>query len=247
MKVYQDDDSKIIQTQYHDPLLNHLTQKIIDDLMLAEGKKLLDIGCGVGRVCFLAAKKGFSITGIDIEKKAIDLARKNAKRLGIAASCTFITGDILKQQSLSNGTFDVIICSEVIEHVSDPKKIINFAFNKLKKGGLLILTTPHDQKLWSVLDEYAGHVKRFSLDEVKKLLSNFEIMQLYTVGFPCMRFTILLYNFMVKSIKLQHNATWRRQGIKNYLYGFLIGLLLKFDDLFNTFSHGTNIIAVAKK
>ena len=201
MKVYKDTIQTIIHTQYNDPLLSHLTEKIVEHLALANGKRLLDIGCGVGRVDILAAIKGFATVGIDIEKKAITLAKDNAKKFGLDMQCKFITGDILKQRNLSKQTFDVIVCSEVIEHVSDPQKIIDFAYKLLKKNGLIILTTPNDPRLWSVLDEYAGHVKRFRVQEIKQLLQHFTILSLYIIGFPFMRIIIQCYDTIYECAK----------------------------------------------
>lgn len=246
MKVYKDTIRTIIHTQYNDPLLNHLTEKIVDHLALVNGKSLLDIGCGVGRVDILAAVKGFTTVGVDIEKKVIALAKENAKRFGLDAQCKFIAGNILQQKSLSKQLFDVVICSEVIEHVSNPQEIIDFAYKVLKKNGLIILTAPNDPKLWSVLDEYAGHVKRFRVQEIKQLLSHFTILRFYTVGFPFMRIIIRCYDTIAKRANIKHSASWRQQKFKNTLYAIIVKYLLKFDDLFNNLQKGTTVVVVAR-
>lgn len=247
MKVYKDSIQTIIQTQYNDPLLIHLSDKIISHLKLAKGKQLLDIGCGVGRTSFMAALQGFNVIGVDIERKAINVAKTSAKKLNLEKKCVFDHGNILKQKKLYNKKFDVIICSEVIEHVSRPQKIINLAFRLLKKNGLFILTTPHDQKLWSVLDDYADHIKRFNIGELKHLLSNFKVVNFYTIGFPFMRAMIFFYNFITRVANIKHTSSWRKHNVKNNIYSTIIGILLKFDDLFNSTNKGTTIIAIAKK
>lgn len=247
MKVYTEHTSTITQTQYHDPLLTHISYKIASHLKLKKGGTLLDLGCGVGRTSLLAASLGYYVVGIDIERKAIKLANLNAKILGLK-KCRFIHGDILKHRRLySHQTFDAIVCSEVIEHVRNPKAIIDLAFKLLKQDGLFILTTPHDQKQWSVLDEYAQHVKRFHIEEIKQLLSDFKILHLYTLGFPFMKIIIRTYNLLAKKTATQHSAAWRQNKAKNIIYYAIARNLLKLDDMFNSFSKGTTIIAVAVK
>lgn len=247
MKVYNKKTEIIFNSQFKDPLLNHITEKIIFHLTFAKGKKILDLGCGVGRVSILAGLNGFQVLGIDIEKKAIDIANEESLRLGLGSHCKFRHGDVLETEHLKNKKFDVLICSEVIEHVKNPERIIRITHNVLKKDGLLILTTPHDPKQWTVIDKYAEHVKRFRIVEIKNLLSDFRILKLYTIGFPFMRSIVALYNILVRFKLIKHDTEWRAKGGTNNLYNFTIGILLRIDDLFNYLYKGTTIIVVAKK
>lgn len=247
MEVYKSNIQTIVQTQYEDPLLMHISKRIGTHLKTIRGQRVLDIGCGVGRTSLLAASFGFNVIGVDTEPKAIRLARMNAKNFYLDTKCTFIIGDILKQRKLLKKKFDIVICSEVIEHVEKPQTIINFAFRLLKKDGSFILTTPHDPNLWSVLDEYAGHVKRYRIEEIKQLLRKFRITKLYTIGFPLMRVIIIVYNYLIKIMNIPHSASWRKNKLKNQLYALLVGLLLKCDDIFNFLNRGTTIVVIAKK
>lgn len=247
MKVYTRNTNIILNSQFNDPLLNHITKKIISYLRYAKGKKIFDLGCGVGRVSILAALEGFSVLGIDIERKAIEIARTKAKKLGLGNVCEFKHGDVLRTDYLKSNQFDIVICSEVIEHVKQPDRIINLAHRILKKNGLLILTTPNNPKLWTVLDEYAQHIKRFRAEEIKALLANYKILKLYTIGFPFMRVIISSYNLFSKFGLAKHNAEWRKNASANKIYNMFVGFLLKVDDLFNFLNIGTTIVVVAKK
>jgi SAM-dependent methyltransferase len=84
---------------------------------------VLDIGCGNGALAFDVAKKAKSVTGIDIETKSIE----KAKRKHGAGNIRFIAGDATKD--LSTETFDVIILSNVLEHIED-----SVGFMKSLKG-----------------------------------------------------------------------------------------------------------------
>ncbi len=248
MYIYKDSTETIIQTQYADPQLNHITKHILSRLHKGEGKYLLDIGCGVGRIAVQAAKNGWNVVGFDIEKKAIAFAKAYAKKEGASDSCTFLVGDekVFQQSTYSKLVFDAIICSEVIEHIQQPEALITFAYTSLKKQGICIFTTPHDPALWSPMDEYAQHVQRFTLSDIKKLFSRFVITDLYTIGFPFMRFAFRLYSILQKKKPPSHTPVWR-QGFLNSVYNRVMLILLRFDDIFNRMGKGTTIIVVAQK
>ena len=74
-----------------------------------EGKKALDVGCREGYQSEFLKKKGYSVTSIDIEKKY--------------KLCKIV--DVNKKLPFKDGTFDLIWCSEVIEHLESPKKSLN--------------------------------------------------------------------------------------------------------------------------
>jgi len=249
MKLYKESNEIIEASQYIDPLMIHLSQKIIFHLGEGRGRKLLDIGCGAGRTALLVAKRGFKVEGVDVEERVIKLARRKAKKEKLDGQARFTCADIYKGLRFKKESFDVIICSEVIEHVPSPKKVIREAKYLLKTQGILILTTPHSQRLWTITDEYAEHRKRFETEEIKKMLKseNFEIKNLYTVGFPLMVFLFIGYNFLVRFLKIKHSSSWRTKKRTASFFSFFVSSVLKFDDIFNSLKLGTNFIVVSQK
>ncbi len=102
-------------------------------------KTVLDIGCGGGILCESMASLGAKVTGLDVENDAITAARAHAedRQLSIQYVCQPIEQYLLEEL----GTFDVITCMEMLEHVSDPQVVIQHAARLLKPGGLLFLST----------------------------------------------------------------------------------------------------------
>lgn len=242
MKIYNEDKKTILLSQYKDPLLDHLYQKIILHLNKTNGKKVLDIGCGAGKVISLIKDEDYEITGVEVDKKAYLIAQEKA---GNKNNCKIILGDILNIK-LKKEYFDTVICSEVIEHTNKPDLIINKIYQLLKKDGILILTTPHDKCLWTVLDDYAEHLNRYEIKEIRDLLTKFKIIDLYTIGFPFMAAFFIFYNLSCKRFHIKHKGSWRNSNIST-IYYYLFRLLLKVDDLFNGLKLGVNIIVVAQK
>ncbi len=248
MKIYDESLKTIAFQQYNDPLLlnisNHIISLIQNSEFSGHRNKILDLGCGAGRTSILLAQKGFDVIGLDLEKKAIEIAKQKANFHKVKVE--FMIKDITKP--FQSNAFDFVICQEVIEHITNYQDVIKNAFKALKKGGYFMLSTPHDMSQWTLLDKYANHIKRFSIREIYSEFRQFEKVNVYTVGFPFMRLTMLLYDQIVKVKNLKHNDG---AIVDNWMYlRFyipLLTILLKFDDLFNFLPLGTNIVVKAKK
>ena len=102
--------------------------------------KCIDVGCGGGILSERLKRLGGNITGIDTSKEAIDVANAHAKKGKLEINYEYIsTSKFLKKYN--NLKFDVVIASEVIEHVNDRSKFLSDLSNLLKDGGLIIITT----------------------------------------------------------------------------------------------------------
>jgi len=113
-------------------------QKIVEDFLLPlEGKRVLEIGCNSGYLCYYFADRGASVTGVDISGKAIETARE-IKALN-PTKC-----DIEFQQSpaeslpFEDGYFDVLFSRDVLHH-TDFRKSLEECGRVVKRGGKIVL------------------------------------------------------------------------------------------------------------
>jgi 2-polyprenyl-6-hydroxyphenyl methylase/3-demethylubiquinone-9 3-methyltransferase len=102
------------------------------------GLNILDIGCGGGIVAEPLAKLGANVTGIDPAEENIAAAKLHAEKSGFALSYKATTIEAIAERG---DTFDIVIASEVVEHVADLNLFIGCAAKAVKPGGLLIVTT----------------------------------------------------------------------------------------------------------
>lgn len=141
-----------------------------------KGKRVLDIGSGVGTLDFYLASKGKSVTGIELSKGAVEVANKSARALNLRKSTKFIRGNFLKETLKDK--YDLVICSEVLEHLTDDSGALRKISNLVQKEGFIILTVPsvnaplYKMGLADKFDKRVGHKRRYSYRELKRLVEN---------------------------------------------------------------------------
>lgn len=142
---------------------------------LNEIEVILDIGSGVGTIDFYLASKGKSIIGIEISEKAISIANKNARLFNLDKRITFIKSEFPRKVPAKK--YDLVLFSEVIEHLENDNKALKEIRKVLKPNALLIITTPsknaplYRMGLLKKFDEAVGHLRRYTEEELRELAS----------------------------------------------------------------------------
>jgi len=143
--------------------------KILDESLenMKKNQQILDIGCGVGTLSLYCASKGLKVTGLDISKTAISKALKTAEKFGLNNLTKFIVKDV-ESLNFRRNKYDLIICSEIIEHLEEDSKLIKRIFGMLKNNGKIIITVPsinaplHKIGYTAKFDRKVGHLRRYS-------------------------------------------------------------------------------------
>lgn len=102
------------------------------------GKAALDIGCGAGLLCEPLARLGADVTGVDAAAENVSAAATHAE--GVGLDIRYMAGEV---GSLDIGTFDLVTCVEVIEHVADKPAFLRDVADRLAPDGLLVMSTPN--------------------------------------------------------------------------------------------------------
>lgn len=103
------------------------------------GKQVIDIGCGGGILSESMARKGATVTGIDLGEKALKVADLHSLESGVPVRYKLIAAEEMAAQE--PGQFDVVTCMEMLEHVPDPAAIVRACATLVKPGGLVFFST----------------------------------------------------------------------------------------------------------
>lgn len=148
----------------------------IAERYLKPGVKVLDAGCGMGSL--MARLSAYEVYGIDIAADYVQIAQER----GVNAQ----VGKIEKLPWPSR-TFDMVLATDVLEHVLDLNRAVRELLRVLKRGGVLVARTPHDEDLDGFEDstyEFC-HLRRFDEPTFRLLFTRVfgcEVLEVTVVG-----------------------------------------------------------------
>ncbi|WP_153160450.1 bifunctional 2-polyprenyl-6-hydroxyphenol methylase/3-demethylubiquinol 3-O-methyltransferase UbiG [Zoogloea sp. 1C4] len=119
--------------------INPLRLDWIDGAAQIAGKKVVDIGCGGGILAESMAARGAQVTGVDLSEKALGVARLHLYESGQTVDYRHISAEDIAREC--PGSFDVVTCMEMLEHVPDPASTIRACAALVKPGGHVFFST----------------------------------------------------------------------------------------------------------
>jgi SAM-dependent methyltransferase len=126
---------------------------------IAAGRRVLDAGCGEAYGSAMLARAGAAaVTGVDIAESVLESARD-----GLPAEVTLEVGDV-RSLPYKDGSFDLIVCFEVIEHVEDPAPVLDELRRLLAPEGVLLISSPN-RGVYPPGNEY--HLHEFTPGELR--------------------------------------------------------------------------------
>lgn len=226
-----------------------LRKKIILQVIRKYGKKgrdisFLDVGCGTGDYAIELCKIGFQVTAFDLSEYAIKKAKTNCVDAGVR-NIEFTIDDIIKFNT--NKKYDIIMLSEVLEHLEDDHQVLKKYSSFLKADGVILCSVPFDPRLWSQEDERSGHVRRYDMERVNWLIysSQLQLVELFCYGSPFLR---MMWAMRTRKNLFKKIDNYNTSKQKYPLLLKIMGKIVVFFDSFNTKGkNGVGIIFLAKK
>jgi 2-polyprenyl-6-hydroxyphenyl methylase/3-demethylubiquinone-9 3-methyltransferase len=158
--------------------INPLRLEWIDGLAGLSSKTVLDVGCGGGILSDSMARKGANVTGIDLSTKALRVARLHALEAQ-TANLQFREVSVEALAAEQPGSFDVVTCMEMLEHVPDPASVVHACARLVKPGGWVFFSTINRNAKAFALDivgaEYILNMLPRGTHEYAKLLRPSEL------------------------------------------------------------------------
>ena len=119
--------------------INPLRLDYVDRLAGLAGRRVLDVGCGGGILAESMAARGAEVTGIDLGAAPLEVARLHLLESGLEVDYRQIPVEELAAQM--PGSFDIVTCMEMLEHVPDPASVVQACASLVRPGGTVFLST----------------------------------------------------------------------------------------------------------
>lgn len=167
------------------------------------GKQVLDVGCGGGILSYAMATQGAQVLGIDLGEANLKAAQIHNEKMGTTDKLSFRCVAIETLADEMAEQFDVITCLEMLEHVPNPKSIIDACFRLLKPNGVLVLSTINKNPkayLFAIIGaEYVLNMLKKGTHDYHKFITPADLDQMATqAGFLRHDLTGLHYNPITK-------------------------------------------------
>jgi len=160
------------------------------DFNAYRGKKILEIGCGVGIDLIRFAKGGAHVTGIDLAQQSIQLAKKNFEYNALKADLRLMNGEALE---FADNSFDMVYAHGVLQYTADTGKMAKEMHRVLRSGGEAIAMV-YNRRSWlngmslvmkvELEHEDAPVLKKYSIGEFKRMLALFSTTRIVPERFP---------------------------------------------------------------
>ncbi|MDD5449069.1 MAG: class I SAM-dependent methyltransferase [Candidatus Omnitrophica bacterium] len=224
-----------VTTKRYVNLLTRLTQ-------YRKNNAILDIGCGEGHFLCMAKEMNWNVKGIELAEHAVKICQK----FNLDVTCSeFLESD------LPSDHYDVVMMSEVLEHITRPKEYLVEVNRVLRTGGILIMTTPNFncitrillQAKWSLI--HNEHLFYFTPASIKKMVSDtlFRILEfrITHINLP------ELYNFVVnkKSGRIFDSNQALRETIEKNIASAILKNIA--DEFLNITGFGESMRCVCQK
>ncbi|MBU1849373.1 MAG: methyltransferase domain-containing protein [bacterium] len=194
-----------------------LKEDLIRRVIPKNFKKIIFVGSGVIKIPSYLRNK--EITLLDKNKNTLNLCKRinNNKKIKLIHKK-------IEQVSNMNQKFDVVIITDVLEHIKKPRRAISSMKNILKKNGLLIVYVPANQKLFTDRDKQFGHYRRYTK---QRMISEFADLKIKYLGYHL----FFLYPFIYLSKRIIKKSNIKPLFHKSKILNFLVYKVLQIENI----------------
>jgi ubiquinone/menaquinone biosynthesis C-methylase UbiE len=246
-----------VDPEFFGPRHAHREQRI-DHLMrrLAPSPGLhLECAAGVGSLSFTLARRGKTVVACDRSLRSLAVVASKARTAESTARVLPVMADITLLP-FADRTFDSASSAETLEHIPDHQAAVCELARVLEVGGSLAGTVPAGPEQWSEWDDWAGHLRRYTGDEMQKLIRSAGLEPSVTTwGWPVVRLYDDLFLQRVNRRRLQHRGMVEDDPTLNAVSSLgrrralvsLVGYIFGIDRLFDGAPWGVGLLFSGRK
>lgn len=200
---------------------------------VAPPAKFLEVGCGTGNVSSFLAIKGYTVIGCELYNEALQMAWQGFSRVqGNANNLPF-----------KDNSFDVVGLFDIIEHFQNQVKPLREAERVVRDRGIIAVTVPAREELWSHDDKKSFHKRRYSREALRKFFLELNLTPL------AIEYMFMSLYLPVKYIRMNRNKKDDKLKINSFVNALLKGAFEMERVISKSISLpiGTSLIAVVQK
>lgn len=195
--------------------------------------RFLEVGCGTGNVSNYLTQKGYLVTGCEFYPEAINIAWKGFP---------IVHGDA-NNLPFKDNRYDIVGLFDVIEHFEDDISILKEAIRVVKQRGIVVITVPASEELWSSVDDRSLHKRRYTKERLLKIFSELGLNTL-----------LIQYMFMSLYMPMKYLRRKEKEPDNHFRINRIVNTLLK--GIFNMeriasrtvpLPTGTSLIGIGQK
>ena len=186
--------------------------------------EVLEVGTATGYLTSEMTKLGCKVTGVEQDPSMADIARQYCSKMVVA--------DVESMDLASLGGYDAIILGDVLEHLRDPRTVLERISRRLKPGGKILISLPNVANIWvrlnllfgrfnysrvGILDE--NHLRFFTLKTAKKLAADCGLDVISTSVTPIPLPLILPFTGEGRPLSFVHRLNWGLAKLRKALLG----------------------------
>jgi 2-polyprenyl-6-hydroxyphenyl methylase / 3-demethylubiquinone-9 3-methyltransferase len=189
--------------------LNPLRLRYIEQVARLQEARILDVGCGGGILSEAMARSGARVLGIDLAQAVLDVAELHALESGLAVEYRALAAEELA--AAQPGSFDLVTCMEMLEHVPDPAATLKALAALVKPGGDVIVSTlnrkPQAFAVAIIGAEYIARMLPRGTHEYLKFIRPSELARWgRDAGLSLIDLTGITYNPLTRAFRLSPNT-----------------------------------------
>lgn len=191
----------------------------LKELNLPKNIEILEVGCGTGGNLDMLSNFG-NINAMEMEEYAVNYAKikyPNTKKGSLPYNIPF------------EKKFDLICMFDVLEHIEEDEKSMEVLKKHLKHNGHIIITVPAYQWLYGTHDKFLHHKRRYSINNLKKVLKNYSIIK--KTYFNTLLFPLVLLSRLIDKLPFNKDKSIG-YGIPNKFLNNLLYIIFKLEKFF---------------
>ena len=209
-----------------------------------DARSFFEVGCGTG----------FVLAGIRKELPRLILAAGEVFSAGLSLAADRLPGVDLFQMDARQipfeSEFDVIGAFDVLEHIGDDELVLSQMYQAVRKGGGILLTVPQHSFLWSEVDEFSRHVRRYSMSALKAKVERAGFKTLRATSFVSLLLPLMLIARLKRrpaNREFDPTAEFRLGAPASYLLERVMDLERTMIRLGVSFPAGGSLLLIAKR